>query len=300
MVLPNKPAFQPGVQDAAPLLDQLAATMPTGPYGTPRQDARLLLGLALGREGAVFPHETITLSQDNLDQLAQLVGQRAAGVPVSRLRGWREFYSLRFAISPATLDPRPDSETLVDAAITWAQQQQRPLRVVDFGTGSGCLLLSVLAHCSGAEGTGVDINPAAVAMAADNAAALGLASRSAFHVASWDDGLEGTVDLILSNPPYIPTADINGLMPEVRQHDPMPALDGGTDGLDAWRQLFPAIVRRLASGGIALVEIGVGQEIDVEALAAAAGLELVSTHLDLGGIPRCLAFQHQADVKKQN
>lgn len=295
----------PGRQEAAPLLASIAGRIAEGRGGDASAfglDARLLLGMALGRDAAVFPHETVTLTDGHLGRLAELVDRRAGGEPVSRLRGWREFYSLRFAISPATLDPRPDSEILVGAAIDWlsSRPDRDGARVVDFGTGSGCLLLSVLRHCPGASGLGVDISEAAVGCASGNAAALGLAGRAEFRCASWDQGLEGRFDAVLSNPPYIPGPDMAGLMPEVRDHDPREALLGGADGLAAWREVLPAMARRLEPRGRGFVEIGRGQEDVVTAIAEDAGLRRADIREDLSGVARCLVFRHREGSRKKS
>lgn len=290
------PPLLPGRQEAAPLLARIArriAGARTGADSSCGLDARLLLGMALGREGAVFPHETVSLAEGDLARLEGLVARRAAGEPVSRLRGWREFYSLRFAITPATLDPRPDSEILVDAAAAWlsARPGRGPARVLDLGTGSGCLLLSVLRQCPEATGVGVDISGDAVECARRNAEGLGLAGRAEFRCSDWGRGLRGRFDAVLCNPPYIPEGDIAGLGREVRDHDPEAALAGGPDGLSAWREALPALARRLRPGGRGFVEIGRGQEEQVEAIAASAGLSRDSLLPDLSGAGRCLVLR---------
>jgi release factor glutamine methyltransferase len=162
--------------------------------------------------------------------------------------------------------------------------------VLDLGTGSGCLLLAILANAPTASGIGVDIQEAAAEMARQNAERLGLASRADFQVRSWDDGLDGQFDLVISNPPYIPRPDLGGLMDEVRLYDPILALDGGDDGLDAWRALAPVIARRLYPHGVALVEIGQGQGEAVAGIFDHHGLRLTHQWLDLAGVTRCLQF----------
>lgn len=261
-----------------------------------RRDARLLLGLAMRRDDPVLPHEDITLTADAEARLEQLIHRRKAGEPVSRLRGWREFYSLPFQLSAATLDPRPDSEVIVDTAIDLAKstlneksEPGRQISVIDFGTGTGCLLLAILHHLPTARGIGVDISAEAIDTAAGNAERLGLASRSRWQVSNWDQALaDATFDLVISNPPYIPDRDIDTLAPEVRLHDPRRALDGGEDGLVAWRQVLPVIARRLNLDGRAVVEIGYDQAAAVTVLAKTFGLEVLAEKTDLGGRPRCL------------
>lgn len=251
-------------------------------------DARILLMHALGidrtgllsRAGEAVPAEAAARYSGHLDR-------RAAREPVSRILGHREFWSLDFALGPATLDPRPDSETLVEAALA-AVPAGRPLRVLDLGTGTGCLLLAVLHDRPSAFGIGVDRSEPAARTARDNARALGLADRAAFTVGDWATALAGRFDLVLSNPPYIPESDIAALEPEVREHDPRLALSGGADGLDAYRALAAALPDLLAPGGTAVVELGIGQAADVAALFRAAGLDIAGTPHDLAGIPRCV------------
>ena len=301
--------------EAAGLLHNIVNKLPPD-IDSKRLDARMLLGLALGRQGCVYPHEMIDLSTAALHRLQALMTRRIAGEPVSRLRGTREFYGLSFNLNTATLDPRPDSEILVSESVDWLNappppqcNDDNPLgdnplgdnlrgdnpRVVDFGTGSGCLLLALLHHCPQAQGVGVDISQTALACARKNAVNLNLAERAEFHLSDWDKALDGCFDVVLANPPYIASADIGELMPEVRLYDPTVALDGGDDGLDCYRQLLPAIKRRLANHGRAFVEIGAGQCACVSALAASAGLDSLEIGVDLGRRQRCLILKHATE-----
>ncbi|MEK9860717.1 MAG: peptide chain release factor N(5)-glutamine methyltransferase [Alphaproteobacteria bacterium] len=289
----NKP------QLAAQVLVDIAARLPDNGLDDRRRDARHLLALALDRTTPVLPHEDVDITSEQLDRLDHLIERRIKGEPISRIRGYREFYSLDFHINPATLDPRADSETLVEAALwvlgdaDWLAPRVTPSvapRVLDLGTGSGCLLLAILANAPTASGIGVDIQEAAAEMARQNAECLGLASRADFQVRSWDDGLDGQFDLVISNPPYIPRPDLGGLMDEVRLYDPILALDGGDDGLDAWRALAPVIARRLYPHGTALVEIGQGQGDEVAGIFDHHGLRLTHQWPDLAGVTRCLQF----------
>lgn len=289
----NKP------QSAAQVLADITARLLDNGLDDRRRDARHLLALALDRTTPVLPHEDVDITSEQLDRLDHLIERRIKGEPISRIRGYREFYSLDFHINPATLDPRADSETLVEAALRvlgdadWLAPRVAPSvapRVLDLGTGSGCLLLAILANAPTASGIGVDIQEEAAEMARQNAERLGLASRADFHVRSWDDGLDGQFDLVISNPPYIPRSDIAGLMDEVRLYDPILALDGGDDGLDAWRALAPAIARRLYPHGVALVEIGQGQGEAVAGIFDHHGLRLMHQWTDLAGVTRCLQF----------
>jgi release factor glutamine methyltransferase len=210
---------------------------------------------------------------------------------VAHLLGTREFWSLPFAVSPATLIPRPDSETLVEAAIEAFPDRRQVRRILDLGTGTGCLLLAALTEFPGAVGTGTDRVPEAAALARRNAAALGLAGRARFLVADWAGPLAGRFDLVLGNPPYVERGAIPGLAPEVARHEPASALDGGADGLDAYRALAAALPRLLAPGtGRAVLELGQGQRPAVEALARAAGLAPLGCRPDLGGTDRALVL----------
>jgi release factor glutamine methyltransferase len=249
-----------------------------------RLDARVLLGHALG----CSPSEVmLRLDEPAPAEFDALLARRAAREPVSRILGRREFWSLDFALTPDTLDPRPDSETLVAAARD-AFAPERRCRVLDLGTGSGCLLLAVLSDRPEWSGLGTDLSPGAIAAARANAESLGLAGRAAFRQGDWDEGIAELFDLVLSNPPYIPSADIAGLAPEVTRFDPRRALDGGSDGLDAYRRLAPIAARRLATNGRVLFEHGEGQGDAVAALMGEAGLEVLDRPRDLGGIARCL------------
>ncbi len=257
-------------------------------------DARLLLAELLGRDDAVLPHETIAEWHPGLAaRYEQLLERRLQGEPVSRIRGWREFWSLRFDLSPDTLDPRPDSETIVEAALAWAKTRPSGLRLVDLGTGSGCLLLACLSELEDAVGRGIDISNDAIKVAERNALALGLASRSRFFQGDFAAVNFLPSDLILSNPPYIPTGEIASLAPEVAKFDPMRALDGGDDGLECWRIVIPVIAAGLTVKGRAFVEIGEGQADAVTGIAAAHGLKPYGQHADFSGIVRCLVFGRQ-------
>jgi release factor glutamine methyltransferase len=257
-----------------------------------RRDARLLIChlLDAGPE-LLLADPDRALSDEETARIEAAVVRRTAHEPVARILGEREFWSLPFALNNETLDPRPDSETLVEAVLRSIPDRQAPLRLLDLGTGSGCLLLALLSELPQARGTGIDVSLAAVELAAANAAALGLEARAAFIRHSWDDGLAlepSSWDVIVSNPPYIASAEIPGLAPEVALYDPLAALDGGADGLAAYRDLIPAAAAVLKPDGLLALEVGWGQAAAVEALLAAAGLADLRRVTDLGGVDRCL------------
>ena len=205
-------------------------------------------------------------------RLAPLVARRAAHEPLALILGRREFWSLEFAVSPATLIPRPESETLIEAAVAAFAHCAPPRLLLDLGTGTGCLLLAALSEFPAALGVGVDCSAEAAALAAGNAVALHLADRALFVCGDWADPLDAQFDLVLCNPPYVRTADLDGLMPEVARHEPRTALDGGPDGFAAWRRLLPALPRLLAPEGVAVLEIGAGQAETADGVGATGRL----------------------------
>jgi release factor glutamine methyltransferase len=222
-----------------------------------------------------------------------LLDRRAAREPLALITGRREFWSLDLAVSAATLIPRPDSETLIEAALAAIPDRARVRRILDLGTGTGCLLLAALSEFPPAFGVGTDRTAAATSLARHNAAMLGMADRAAFVCTDWGDALVGGFDLIVSNPPYIRTGDLAALMPEVARHEPAAALDGGPDGLDAYRRILPELPRLLASGGVAVLELGVDQNEAVTGLARVAGFAS-TTRADLAGIPRALLLRAES------
>ena len=243
-------------------------------------ETRHLLTAVLGVDRL---NTTVTFEQHQ--RISAMAVRRAAREPLDRIIGQRGFYGLEFALNHATLSPRPDTETLVDAALAF-----RPARILDIGTGSGCIALALLHQLPQATAVATDISAAALTQAKANAAALGLDKRVQFVETCYADGITGPFDVIVSNPPYIPTAAIDTLAAEVKQHDPLLALDGGVDGLDAYRALLSCCASLLTPGGVLLLEIGAGQGPDVSALALAAGWTAGQSHTDLGGIIRVLTF----------
>lgn len=225
------------------------------------------------------------------ERLEDCVRRRLAGEPIWRIIGEREFWGLPFRLSPATLEPRPDSETLVEAALAQlGTRRGEPLSILDLGTGTGCLLVALLSECPNATGIGIDLSDEACQTARGNAVLNGVADRASFRQGSWTAGLEATFDLILSNPPYISTAVIATLDASVRDHDPALALDGEDDGLGPYRLFAESLPPRLAAGGLVVLEIGAGQEEDVRAIMSAGGFVWRGSRRDLGGHPRALIF----------
>jgi release factor glutamine methyltransferase len=234
-----------------------------------------------------------TAAPADTDALELLLARREAREPLALILGRREFWSLDFAVSPATLIPRPESETLVEAAISAFAGCAPPRLALDLGTGTGCLLLAALSEFPLALGVGVDCSSEAAALAARNAAALGLSDRAVFLCGYWAEALDARFDLVLCNPPYIPAADIGCLMPEVTRYEPRGALDGGLDGFAAYRRLLPGLPRLLHPEGVAVLELGAGQLTPVAELALRAGLR-VAARPDLRGIPRALILRRGA------
>jgi len=275
----------PTVREARRLLAQ---SLLRGGSASPGLDARLLIEGSLGMEHA---DPDMILPAAALARLDDFSKRRLAGEPVWRILGEREFWGLAFRLSPATLEPRPDSETIVEAALAeLAGRRDEGLALLDLGTGTGCLLIALLSELPRAQGLGVDLSDEACRTAAGNAALNGLADRAAFRQGSWTEGLSGRFDLIVSNPPYIPSAEIATLSREVREHDPLLALDGGADGLGPYRLFASSLPPLLALGGVIVLEIGAGQGPDVVALMRAGGLEFRGSRNDLGGHERALIF----------
>jgi release factor glutamine methyltransferase len=261
---------------------------------TPVLDARLLVQHALGADwNQLFIGPDRDLTGDERSELDRLLDRRAAREPVSRILGHRDFWSLNLLVGPDTLDPRPDTETIIDSALKLVPERDLAVRVLDLGTGTGAILLALLTELPNATGLGIDRAPGAVATATENAQRLGLDGRARFRNGDWGKGIEDRFDLIVSNPPYIRRGDIAGLAPEVRDFDPVLALDGGPDGLDAYRELAPDLERLLDPGGCAVLEVGQGQAPAVMRILEAVGLRSAGSARDLAGIERCVIAQRQ-------
>jgi release factor glutamine methyltransferase len=254
-----------------------------------RLDARLLAARALEWDAAkVIAHPDQALSTSQCRALEELVARREDREPVALILGHAEFWSLDFTVTPDVLAPRPDSETLVEAALAAAGAQDEAVSILDFGTGTGCLLLALLSEWPNAGGLGIDVSEAALSVADGNARRLGLEDRARFQVSDWDADVDGRYDLVISNPPYIAEGDFSSLEPEITRFEPGLALLGGSDGLACYRALSPAIVRRLAPNGRAFVEIGVDQAETAGSVLSQAGLRVSAVHRDLAGHPRVI------------
>jgi release factor glutamine methyltransferase len=264
-----------------------------GGIDSPELDARLLIGHALGLDHAGLASAARrVLTPDETQAVAALASRRLAREPVARILGRKEFWGLRLALNADTLSPRPETETVVEAALEmFSARRSLPLRIVDLGAGSGALLLALLHELPNAFGIGTDISLAALQCAHDNAAALGLAGRAAFVACDYGRAIAGGVDLLVSNPPYVRQGDIAALAPEVRDFDPRRALDGGPDGLAAYRALAADAGRLLGPRGGLVVELGQGQAAAVAGLFAAAGLAAEPPKHDLSGIARALVVR---------
>ena len=250
-------------------------------------DSRLLLCAALGIDHATLIRDSECPLGSGAATLTAFAARRLRREPVSRIIGHREFWQARFKISQEVLDPRPETETLIEAVLDHAARFPREnWRILDLGTGSGAILCSALQSLPGSSGVGVDISSAACAIARDNLTALGIESRGFIVCGDWARALRGGFDVIVSNPPYVAGGAIARLEPEVRQYDPRLALDGGEDGLAAYREIIPALPGLLAPGGLIALELGAGQYFDVDALLRGRFESPVEVRLDLHGCRR--------------
>ena len=257
-----------------------------------RRDAEVLLCRALDCDRAhLLGYPERYIEHARIEAFEQLIARRLTREPVSQIVGEREFWSLNFAVTMATLTPRPDSETVVEAVLDMVPDRTQAWRVLDLGTGTGCLLLSLLAELPAATGVGVDISSDAVGTAETNARRHGLDRRASFVTGDWAAAIEPGFDIVVSNPPYVQTGALAALDPEVAEWEPHVALDGGEDGLDAYRRILPDLPRLLPEGGVAVLEHGYDQAERVEMLACAMGLTVVKRYRDLAGNDRCLVLK---------
>jgi release factor glutamine methyltransferase len=280
------------------MLGTAAAALEKAGFDETRRRARRLLAAALDLSASeVFARIDRMITDDEGQQIATLLARMIQHEPLSRILGVREFWGLEFRLSPDTLDPRPESETLVEAALACLADRGRAYRILDLGTGTGCLLLALLSELPAAAGIGIDAALGAVAVARENAERLGLAERAEFVVGDWAESPAETFDLVVANPPYIATGDIATLPPEVRDFDPPRALDGGADGLAAYRAIASRLPLLIKPRGVFAGEVGQGQADKVAALVAAYGLTVDKVASDLAGIPRCVVAHGSSDEK---
>jgi len=285
----------PGLKAGASVseaLDQLAQAFRSVAIEEPDADARVLAGHALHLDRArLIAQSDRILDAREINVISGLAARRLKREPVSRILGQKEFWSLSLAVTPDVLVPRPETETVVEGALDFVVRsglRMEKIRVLDIGTGSGALLLALLNELPAATGTGTDTSLVALQVARANAARFGLAGRCNFVVCDVASGVQGPFDLVVSNPPYIARGEIASLAPEVREYDPMVALDGGDDGLAVYRAIAAQARQFLAAGGRLFVEIGAGQEPSVRALFIDSGLTVGVARKDLTGIPRVL------------
>jgi release factor glutamine methyltransferase len=271
------------------ILAEAVAALSAAGLDEPRRRARRLVAASLDvSPSELLGHPERTLERSAVERLRGSLARTVVGEPLSRVLGCREFWGLRFALSADTFDPRPESETLVEAVLRRIPDRRAPVRVLDLGTGTGCLLLALLSEFPTAFGLGVDIATGAVMTARENAAALGVLDRTRFVVGDWSSALLGRFTVIVANPPYIASDALAGLPPEVRHYDPGRAVDGGEDGLAAYRKIAEDLPALLASGGIFVAEIGAGQTLAAAAIFKAGGLLIDGIERDLAGIERCI------------
>ena len=270
-------------------IDAAGAALAAAGFDEPYRQARRLLAASLGvSPSEIFAHPEREIGAAERARVAAMLRRLIAREPLSRIVGRREFWGLEFHLSADTLDPRPDSETVVAAVLARLNERDRPYRLLDLGTGSGCLLLALLSEYPRATGIGVDIAAGAARTARRNTERLGLGTRAWFAVGDWARALGGRFDAIVANPPYIATTSLAGLPPEVRDYDPPRALDGGADGLAAYRAIAGELPRLLTPDGCFAAEIGADQADAVAAILDRAGLAVDARLRDLAGIERCL------------
>jgi release factor glutamine methyltransferase len=255
-------------------------------------EARLFVTQAWGgSEHSIHMLPNVPSAGEEVARLFQYVRRRLTHEPAAYILGRREFWSLDFAVSPAVLIPRPDSETLIRQALDLLPDRNRPYTVLDLGTGSGSLLLAFLHERPNAMGVGIDSSAPALEIAHENARNLGLTDRARFALGDWTDGIADRFDLILCNPPYVADSERNMLMPDVRDHEPWDALFAGPEGMSAYARIVPQIPFVLSPGSIAIFEAGRGQATLIAEMCASQGLECVEIRDDLNGISRSVAVR---------
>ena len=284
----------PDVLDCENLLRNGAQLLRNAKIGSPRREARLLLAHALGIYADALISPRFNVERAKADEYLRLLERRCKREPLAYITGRKEFWSLEFVVSPAVLIPRPESETLVETALRKFPSSDQALNVLDLGTGSGCLLLAFLSERPAAHGVGLDRSDSAVAVAAQNARSLSLNNRVEFQTGNWLHGVSGRFDVVFANPPYITTGELQDLPPDVR-FEPVHALDGGRDGLDAYRLIVTGLPPLLAPRAMTFLEIAQGQAEAVRAIFGAAGFTVDATVCDLAGIPRCISLRFDGE-----
>ena len=277
------------------LLGEVASMLSQAGFTEPRRAARRLVASTLDLTPAeLLSHSEQVLDEQHTGRVRRALDRMAEHEPLSRIVGRREFWGLEFTLCGDTLDPRPETETVVEAVLRRVLDRDAPLRFLDLGTGTGCILLALLSEFPAATGFGVDLALGAVMTARRNAAALGLAERAHFLVGDWGTAMSGKFDVIASNPPYIASAALADLPPEVALYDPCLALDGGADGLGAYRALVVDLARLLQPGAVLVIEVGFSQAPAVAAMLRASGLAIEGCERDLAGIARCVVARAPA------
>ena len=278
----------------ASVFDDLVRKLVQGGIESPRLEARMLLAFITNQNVSdIFTD--INLNDEQKKHLTQLLSRRLAHEPLDKIIGYREFYKATFKVSDKVLSPRPDTEILVEAALQLLPDD-KPATILDLGTGSGCIIESLLIEKPLARGVAVDISAEALAVAQENAGNLGIENRLDFVQADWFDAdfaerLTQKFDMIVSNPPYIPSQDIAKLMSEVKNYDPMLALDGGVDGFDSYKRIAELMPNLLKTGGHILLEAGKGQAAQIAEIFSAQGLHLLNIYHDLADIERCVVME---------
>lgn len=289
MTRPGSGGDEGSGQTVGSLLTEIGGALSEAGLDEPHRLARRLVAMATGfSQSEVFAYPERRLSEVEITRVRDALSRVLAHEPLTRMAGEREFWGLSFCLSPDTLDPRPETETLVEAVLARCPDRARAYRFLDLGTGTGCLLLVLLSEYPNATGVGIDVALGAAGTARSNARALGLADRASFVVGDWAAPLEARFDVTVANPPYIERAVLPNLPPEVRLYDPARTLDGGLDGLAAYRAIAADLPRLLLPGGLFAAEIGAGQGEAVAAILSASGLAVETVLPDLAGIPRCV------------
>src|SRR5216683_5723154 len=282
------------------LVAQVAVALSGAGFQEPRRHARRLVASALAISRAdLFGHPDLAVDEQQISRVRVMLGRLVEREPLSRILGRREFWGLEFALSADTFDPRPETETVVEAILRRVPDRGAPLRFLDLGTGTGCILLALLSEFPAALGIGVDIAPGAAMTARVNAAGLGLADRAHFLAANWAAAISGEFDVIVANPPYIARNGLADLPQEVARYDPCGALDGGRDGLGAYRSLGAELPRVLAPGGLFACEIGLHQAPAVAEILRGFGLVINGCDRDLAGVARCVVARSATSVAQK-